>query len=159
MPGPGCLCRTVVKRYKSSEWNFALDIPKRWNSFPRVPTNSPNEVIRFASREDGTHLLIIFRQPHDPKQSLKQLSDQVQKVLASHGFGNFASAETSLGARAALTLDFDRPQGDGTWSCRHYFLTEGTLGYTLGFGTTNKEGMFELYDRMAKSFEILAEGA
>jgi len=54
-------------------------------------------------------------------------------------------------------LDFDRPQGDGTWSCREYFVVEGTLSYTLGFGTTNKAGMFELYDRMAKSFEILAE--
>jgi hypothetical protein len=54
-------------------------------------------------------------------------------------------------------LDFDRPQGDGTWSCREYFVVEGTLGYTLGFGTTHKAGMFELYDRMAKSFEILAE--
>jgi|GEM_PF-1272086 hypothetical protein len=54
-------------------------------------------------------------------------------------------------------FDFDKPQGDGTWSCRHYFVAEGTLGYTLGFGTTNRAGMFELYDRMAKSFEILAE--
>jgi hypothetical protein len=54
-------------------------------------------------------------------------------------------------------LGFDRAQGDLTWSCREYFIVEGTLGYTLGFGTTNKAGMFELYDRMAKSFEILAE--
>jgi len=58
---------TDMKHYESSDWNFALDIPRRWNSFPPVPTNSPNEVIRFASREDGNHLLIIFRQPHDPK--------------------------------------------------------------------------------------------
>jgi hypothetical protein len=54
-------------------------------------------------------------------------------------------------------LDFDKPKGDGIWSCRHYFVTEGTLKYALGFGTTNKAGMFELYDRMAKSFEILVE--
>jgi hypothetical protein len=148
---------TDMKHYQSSEWNFALDIPKRWNSFPPVSTNSPYELIRFASREDGTHLLIIFRKPHDPKQSLKALADEVQTVLASHGFGNFATAETTIGPRAALTLDFDRPQGDGTWSCREYFVVEGTLSYTLGFGTSSKAGMFELYDRMAKSFEILAE--
>jgi hypothetical protein len=49
------------------------------------------------------------------------------------------------------------PTDDGTWSCRHYSVAEGTLRYTLGFGTSNKVGMFELYDRMAKSFEILAE--
>lgn len=54
-------------------------------------------------------------------------------------------------------LDFDKPKGKRTWSCREYFLAEGTLAYTLGFGTTNKAAMFELYDRMAKSFEILQE--
>jgi hypothetical protein len=31
------------------------------------------------------------------------------------------------------------------------------LGYTLGFGTTNRGGMFELYDSMAKGFEILGD--
>ena len=148
---------TDMKHYESSEWNFALDIPRRWNFFPPVPTNRPNEGIRFASLEDGNHLLIIFRQPHDPKQSLKELSDQVQQVLASRGFGNFAPAETTIRSWAALMFDFDKPQGDGTWNCRHYFVAEGTLGYTLGFGTTNKAGRFERYARMAKSFEILAE--
>jgi hypothetical protein len=58
---------------------------------------------------------------------------------------------------SALTLDFDRSKAEGTWSCRHYFVAEDTLSYTLGFGTTQKTAMFELYDRMAKSFEILAE--
>jgi DNA-binding transcriptional MerR regulator len=137
--------------------DFTLDIPKHWNSFPAVPTNSPYEVIRFASQEDGTHLLIIFREPHDPKQTLKEVSNQVQQTLAKHGFGNFVTAETTIGSKAALTLDFDMPTDDGTWSCRHYSVAEGTLRYTLGFGTSNKVGMFELYDRMAKSFEILAE--
>ena|ERR1035438_3309033 len=88
-----------MKHYESSEWNFALDIPKRWNSFPPVSTNSPYELIRFASREDGTHLLIIFRKPHDPKLSLKALADQVQQVLAGQGFGNFSTAETTIGLR------------------------------------------------------------
>jgi len=164
-----------MKHYKNSEWNFALDIPKRWNSFPPVSTNSPYEVTRFASREDGTHLLIIFREPHDPKQTLKEVADRVEKqVLASKGFGNFATAETTIRSRAALMLDFDKPHADANlplllrgdqyvvqpsyrWSCRHYFVTEDTLRYTLGFGTTNKAAMFDLYDRMAKSFEILSE--
>src|SRR5207249_4878054 len=94
---------TDMKHYQSSAWNFALDIPKRWNSFPPVPTNSPNEVIRFASQEDGTHLLIIFREPHDPKQPLKAASDRAQPILAKHGFGNFVSAETTIRSRVALT--------------------------------------------------------
>jgi hypothetical protein len=154
-----------MKHYQSSEYHFGLDIPKRWNSFPAVPTNSPYEVIRFASEEDGTHILIIFREPHDPKQTIKQRANQVQQILVKQGFGNFATAETTIGSKAALTLDFDMPQGDGTWSCRQYIVAEGTLSYILGFGTSNKIGMFELFDpvgrvlpyRMAKSFEILAE--
>jgi hypothetical protein len=146
-----------MKHYRSSEWNFALDVPKRWNSFPPVPTNSPHEVIRFASNEDGTHLLIIFRLPHDLKKSLKDRVDEVQKILAGHGFGNFSTSEVTIKSRAALILEFDKPKEEGTWSCREYFTCEGTLSYTLGFGTTNKPAMFELYDRMAKSFEVLPE--
>ena len=149
-----------MKRYKSSEWNFALDIPKRWNSFPPVSTNSPAEVIRFSSREDGTHLVIIFRFPNDPNKSLKVLCDDVQQILASKGFVNFATAETTIGSGAVLMLDFDKPKVDGIdghWYCREYFITEGTLRYTLGFGTTNKAGMFDLYDSMARSFDILPE--
>jgi hypothetical protein len=148
---------TEMKRYRSAEWNFALDIPRRWHSFPPVSSNSPLEVIRFASKEDGTHLVIIFRGPRDPQTPLKEACDQAQQILSKQGFGNFTTTETAIGSRAALLLEFDRPQGGGTWSCREYFLADGTLQYTLGFGTTNKDGMFELYDRMAKSFEFSAE--
>ena len=56
-----------------------------------------------------------------------------------------------------MLLEFDRPQDGGTWSCREYFLAEGTLHYALGFGTNNKDNMFELYDRMARSFEFSAD--
>lgn len=124
---------------------------------PPVCTNSPHEVMRFASKEDGTHLVIIFREIHDPKETLKEVSDAVQKILSNHGFGNFVAAETVIGSRPVLTLDFEKPKNGGTWSCRHYFVAEGTLRYTLGFGTTDKERMFEVYERMAKSFEFGAD--
>ena len=124
---------------------------------PPQCTNSPNEVMRFASKENGTHVLIVFREIHDPKKPFQEVSDAVQKILASHGFGNFLPGKTSIGSRVALTLDFDRTKDGGTWSCRHYFVAEGTLRYILGFGTTDKAEMFELYDRMAKSFEFQAE--
>jgi hypothetical protein len=112
--------------------------------------------MRFASNEDGTHLLIVFRAIHDPKQALPEVSEAVQKILAGHEFGNFVPGKTAIGSRVAQTLDFDKPKDGGTWSCRHYFVAEGTLRYTLGFGTTKKAEMFELYDRMAKSFEFEA---
>ncbi len=148
---------TEMKRYKSTEWNFALDIPRRWHAFPPVSSLNPNEVIRFASKEEGNHLLIIFRGPRDPKKPLREACEQAQKVLAGNGFANFSTTETTIGTRAALMLEFDRPQDGGTWSCREYFVAEGTLHYTLGFGTNNKDAMFELYDRMAGSFEFSAE--
>jgi hypothetical protein len=62
---------TEMKHYKSPEWNFALDIPRGWHSMPPQSTNSPNEVMRFVSKENGTHVLIVFREIHDPKQDLQ----------------------------------------------------------------------------------------
>ena len=82
-----------MKRYNSKEWNFALDIPARWNAFPAVPTSSPNEVIRFASHEGGVHLSIIFRHPYDPKQGQQAFVDLTKTFLVKAGFGNFVSAE------------------------------------------------------------------
>ena len=109
-----------ITRYKNSQWNFELDIPKGWNSFPPVPTNSPAEVIRFASNEDGTHLFdASSRFPHDPKQSLKQASDQGATDSGQPGLRQLATSETTIGSRAALRLDFDKPKDGGTWSCRH----------------------------------------
>src|ERR1035441_10450824 len=102
---------TEMKHYVSSEWGFSLDVPKTWNRFPPVSSNSPYEVIRFASYEEGSHLLIIFRAPQNPKQAMKDVLGEVQQLLAKNEFGNFATAETTIASRAALTLDFDRPKG------------------------------------------------
>lgn len=143
-----------MTRYKSSEWNFELDIPKRWNSFPAVPANSHYEVSRFESHEDGIHRLIIFRLPYDPQQSPHAYSAKRQQILARDGFSNFVTDETAIGSNAVTTLDFDRPLEDGgIWSCRHYFILAGTtLAYTLGFGTNRWDAMTDLFDQMAKSF-------
>ncbi len=149
-----------MKRYRNAEWNFALDVPARWNAFPAVPANSPYEVIRFASDENGTHLLIIFRAPYDPNVSPETNSDRVQQNLAKAGFTNFAGGETRIGGHSVRTLDFDLHRPDGkTWYCRQFFFIDGTLTYTLGFGTTDPKAMFGLYDAMAKSFVFQGPGA
>jgi hypothetical protein len=113
-------------------------------------------LIRFAPNENGIHVLIIFRQHHNPLAGLKGHVGKVQQMLASRGFGRFVTAETSVGSKKAITLDFDKPLGGGTWSCRQYSVAEGTLVFTLGFGTNKKTGMLDLFERMAKSFEVLA---
>ena len=141
-----------MRHYRNDEWKFELDIPKQWVVMPPVPSNGP-EVVRFESRENGYHGLIVWRATNDPRQTPKSVRDAVQKVLANGGFSNFVSGETSIGSRRVLTLDFDRTNPDGSvWSCRQYFIIDGALMYTLGFGTTGRDAMFDTYDRMAKSF-------
>jgi hypothetical protein len=142
----------AMDHYKSVEWNFELDIPKSWNRFPPVSSNSPFEVTRFLSNENGHHDLIVFRNPHDPKKDLKTRVDQTQQVLAKGGFSNFVQAETKIGSKVVMTLDFDKALNGQPWYCRHYFIVDGTLMYVLFFGTTDREAMFPLYDRMAKTF-------
>jgi hypothetical protein len=152
-----------MKRYENAEWKFALDIPKTWNAFPGVSTNSPYEVIRFASQEDGTYdLLIIFRNPHDPKQKITDESAEIQQILAKGGFGNFGTGKMTIGSNEVATLDFDQPvqtpgaPAGSTWSCRHYIMADNTLSWVLGFGTSGKRAeKTDLYDRMVKSFKIL----
>jgi Glyoxalase superfamily protein len=144
-----------MKRYASKEWNFALDIPARWNAFPAVPTNSPHEVIRFASREGGVHYLIIFRNPYDPKQGHQAYVDETKQFLVKGGFANFVQAETTIGSLVVPTLDFDRPDDKGgTWSVRHNFVFYGTLAYVVSFGTTEWHAMLGLFDRIAKTFVV-----
>ncbi len=145
-----------MKRYANSEWNFSLDIPSRWNIFPAIPTNSPYEVSRFASNEEGRHLLIVFSEPYDPKQSPEAHSTKIQEILQKHDFSNFVSGETKIGSKTVLTLDFNKPVEDAIWNCRHYFMIDGsTLAYVLGFGTTRWDDMRDLFGRMAQSFNRL----
>jgi len=148
----------MLTRYASPGGDFALEIPAHWRSSPAVLTNSPHEVIRFSSHEEGIHLLIVFRGPQLPGQSLEERSAHVQHLLAGKGFVNFSTAEAQIGPWAARTLDFERPQGGGVWSCREYFVTDGEHSYTLGFGTTDRNRMFALFERIAQSFEMLAQG-
>jgi hypothetical protein len=146
-----------LKRYESSEWKFAIDTPANWNRFPPVSSNSPFEVVRFQSIENGVHdLLIVFRSPRDLSQSPTEWLQEMQKVLGKGGFGNFVVGKTKIGSRAVLTLDFDKAGPDWKlWSCRHHMISNGTLGYVLGFGTSQREQLADLQDRIAKSLQIL----
>lgn len=59
-----------TQHYQNTEWKFGLDIPKGWNRFPPVMANSPFEVVRFGSGENGYQLLIIFRNSIDAQSGL-----------------------------------------------------------------------------------------
>ena len=143
-----------MRHYKSSEWNFELDIPSRWNSFPPVLTNSPDEVVRFISREQGvTNALIVFRSAYDPQLDPRAWADAIQQILAKGGFSSFVTGESTIGSRRVVTLDFEKMLNGKPWHCRQYFVVDGTLVYTLGFGTGAQPDMaFALFDRIAKTF-------
>ncbi len=145
---------TELRHHESPEWGFALDVPARWNTAPPDPANSPHELIRFVSHEDGNHLTIIFREPWQPTWSLERHAEQRQQILAGAGFGGFVGRAASIQSEPSWRLDFDRPYTWGIWSCRYYFIGKGNFLYRVGFGTSDKAGMFRVFDRVAQSFVI-----
>jgi TonB family protein len=148
------------KRFESFDGTFALDIPGNWNSFPADSVNGVfDEVIRFISLENGLHGLAISRKSVDYGQSLNAYRDQMQQWLADKGGENFAASETLIGSKRVLLLDLDFPASNPALNCRGYFIEGGKFLYMLGFGSTNTDGMFELFDRMVKSFEVTSESA
>jgi hypothetical protein len=143
--------------YESPEWSFTLDVPKFWSTAPPVPANSPYELIRFVPHREGKHICIVYREPYDPLGSLKRSADRRRDILAGVGFGGFIDRPATIGAKPAWTLDLEKSESWGLWSCRYYFIAQGLLLYRLGFGTSNKAGMFPVFDRIAQSFRITAK--
>jgi Glyoxalase superfamily protein len=145
-----------MQQYRSSEWNFSIDFPAHWNIFPPVPNNSPYEAVRFASKEEGDfHIVIVFRQPRDPKEAPTQWLADVQQRLEQAGFGNFKTGEALGGRGMVPTLDFEKPRDGRTWSCREYFFGPGRFCITIGFGSNAPEKVLSTRDRMVQSFEVL----
>jgi hypothetical protein len=148
----------AMKHYHNPEWGFRLDIPRRWNRFPAVADDIQKyEITRFASNEDGYHVLIIFRHPVDPRKGQKAHLDRIQQQLAASGHFNFAISETVVGSRPASLMTFDKQVEVGFWSVREYFIFDETLAHVLGFGTTDRDRMFPLYDRIVNSFTLLED--
>ena len=150
----GAASANGTQHYQNTEWKFGLDIPKGWNRFPPVMANSPFEVVRFGAGENGFQILIIFRSNADAQSGLAAHIAAVEEVLGKAGFGNFVTGQITFGSRQVTTLDFNRTNPDGKmWSCRQYIFVDGTLMYTLGFGTSAKpEAALAQEDSMAKSF-------
>jgi hypothetical protein len=155
LPGEQKMAEIVMANYRSQEWNFSIDIPERWNKFPPVSTNSPNEVIRFVSHEDGVHCCIVFRMPRNPKQAPRAYAESIKDVLSKQDFSNFAISDTKLKSGAGLKLDCSRLQEHGLWYVREYFIFHETLIHTLGFGAHRwDDAQTDLFERMAQSFDF-----
>jgi Glyoxalase superfamily protein len=145
-----------MKQYRSAEWNFAIDYPAHWNIFPPVSSNSAYEVIRLASAEEGDfHLVIVFRLPRDPKQTMTAWLASIQEQLELKDFGNFKIGEARTADIIFTTLDFDKPKDGRIWSCRHHLVEAGTLKYIIGFGSNAPEKIVGIRDRMVQSFAVL----
>ena len=97
-------------------------------------------MVRFQSLENGNPLLIVFRFPYDPAQDMTAVIEGAEKSLAKNGFSHFVTGEMKVGSRTIQTLNFDKAQGDGTWSCRYYYFPEGTVRVHPGFGHNQPEG-------------------
>jgi beta-lactamase regulating signal transducer with metallopeptidase domain len=152
-----------VTRYKNTEWSFELDIPSHWLAMPPTSSNNrgPREVMRFLPNDSADRLLILSRHTYDPSsETFKTILATAQQDMAQSGFSNFVASEpTTIGAKRAISLDFERaPQnGDGTWFCRTYYILGSSGAYMLAFGVRNitaaqRDAVFKVYDRMAKSF-------
>jgi len=141
------------QRFHNAHWNYSLDMPTGWFEFPAVSTNSPYETARFISREDGLNVLIVFRIPHIPKNTPEEISRGAQVHLEKAGFSNFQIGAAMMGRRSVLTMDFDGTLNEKPWLCRHYFWIDGSpVRYTLGFGSTDRDAVSTIMDRVALSF-------
>jgi hypothetical protein len=142
-----------MKRYRNEQWRFELGIPSHWTIMPTGVANGPNELARFISTENGRHLVLVSRHLLRPSETPTKILEQNRDSLAKKGYLNFVPGETRIGQHRVLTLDFETTAPDGQlWYTRHYYVIKGQIGYQLAFGTSNREAMFDLYDRMAKSF-------
>ena len=65
-----------MRHYRNDEWKFELDIPKQWVVMPPVPSNGP-EVVRFESRANGYHGLIVWRAANDPRQTPQSVPNAI----------------------------------------------------------------------------------
>jgi len=146
----------ATQHYQNTEWNFGLDIPTGWNRFPAILSESPHEVIRFGgSGQGGKQLLIVFRNFFDTQSGLGAYITADEQDLEKKGRTHFVTGDATLGSRHVTTLDFDRTQPDGsTWSTHQYLFAQGSLLYTLSFGTNSRQPttLTPLEDRVATSF-------
>jgi hypothetical protein len=111
--------------------------------------------MRFASGENGSQLLIVFRSFIDAQKGVAgHISAVEQSLEKNEHYAHFVTGEITIGSRRVATLDFDRQQADGgTRSVHQYLLVEGTLLYTLSFSTSdNPQTMIATADRIASSF-------
>ena len=150
----GAVSANGTQHYQNTEWKFGLDIPNGWSRFPPVLANSPFEVVRFGSGQNGYQILVVFRSFVDAQSGVAAHIAAVEETMGKLGFGNFVTGQVMLGSRPVTTLDFNRTNSDGgTWHARQYIFVDGALMYTLGFGTNAKpEAVLAQEDSMAKSF-------
>lgn len=149
-----------IVHYESPEGDFALDVPADWQTAPAVPDNSPHELIRFHSDESKNFLTIIFRETlvfvkgRDVEWALKWHALRRQQLLSPHGYQSFVGTPVTIQSRPGWRLDFEKLGNWGTWHCRYYFTSRGDVLYRVGFGTSDKAGMFPVFDEVAQSFTI-----
>ena len=142
-----------MQHYDDIEWKFSVDMPKGWQGVPAAPEDGPYLLTRLA-RQDRAQGLLVFRLPYDPQQTPTEFAAKNQEGLTKRGFGNFVMSMTTIGSEQVVILDFDKAGASGKphYNREYYFVVNDTLMYILCFHTNNRDAMFPLYDKLAKTF-------
>ena len=165
---------SAVKHYGNSAWKFALDIPRNWipSSWVANPARSGSAdapgprmvtVMTFGATTGSDRMLILSHHTYDPaKETLETILESAEHDLPETGFVHMVPGEPiTIGTKRAIRLDFERApkDGEGIWYCRTYYIVGAHSAYILAFGARNipatqRDAVFRLYDRMAKSFSF-----
>jgi len=128
-------------------------MPRSWTRIPAAKDDGPFILARFApyGRAQG---LLIFRSPYDPQQTPTEFAARNQEGLTKRGFGNFVMGETTMGSQRVVTLDFDKAESSGKphYNREYYFVVNDTMLYILCFHTADRDIMFPVYDKLARTF-------
>ena len=109
----------AMRSIDKSDLGFTVWIPEDWAEFPPQPTNSPYEVARFQYHDGTGHLCLMF--PHPGSTGLSPLvpAQAVRRDREGKQFENFVVANTEIGGRPAVRMDYDTTRfATGRWFVR-----------------------------------------
>jgi hypothetical protein len=99
---------------------------------------------------------LVFRHPGSTGLDPHTPAQEESVILEQKSFEHFSFEDVDISGRPAVRMDFDRADLPiGMWWAREYFVVARNLVYILGVGSTDITGDQDLFDEMARRFEVL----